>query len=61
MLLFQSRTAELTLGKLTGSNRAAKIEALKKLAQLSSDITFATEFISRQGLQILIKIVVDVT
>ncbi|XP_064611100.1 engulfment and cell motility protein 2-like [Liolophura sinensis] len=54
-----SRTAELTLGKLTGSNRADKIEALKKLAQLSSDITFATEFINRQGLQLLIKIVVD--
>ncbi|XP_078524541.1 engulfment and cell motility protein 3 isoform X1 [Lissotriton helveticus] len=39
------------------NNQDVKSDSLKKLAGLSSDITFAQEFISRDGLRILFQIV----
>nr|XP_033796655.1 engulfment and cell motility protein 3 isoform X1 [Geotrypetes seraphini]XP_033796656.1 engulfment and cell motility protein 3 isoform X1 [Geotrypetes seraphini] len=39
------------------NNQDVKLDSLKKLASLSTDITFAQEFISRDGLKILFQIV----
>lgn len=43
--------------KIQSNNLDVKAESLKKLASLSQDITFAQEFINRNGLKEIFSIV----
>lgn len=52
-----SKTAHDILAKLNGTNVEEKTAALLKLSKLSTDITFALEFINKQGLALLISLV----
>ncbi|KAK6640367.1 hypothetical protein RUM44_012060 [Polyplax serrata] len=52
-----SKTAHDILAKLNGTNSDEKTSALQKLSTLSADITFALEFINKQGLALLISLV----
>lgn len=50
------KTAKEILEKLnTNNNQEEKADALKKLSELSPDITFALEFINKQGLALIIS------
>lgn len=52
-----SKTANDILEILRSDDTLKKIECLEKLSQLSSDLTFALEFIKEQGLSILIAMI----
>lgn len=52
-----SKTAHDILTKLNGSSVDDKTAALQKLSSLSTDITFALEFINKQGLALIISMV----
>ncbi|KAL0267620.1 UNVERIFIED_CONTAM: hypothetical protein PYX00_009836 [Menopon gallinae] len=52
-----SKTAHDILSKLNGNNLDEKTAALTDLSTLSTDITFALEFINKQGLAWLISLV----
>lgn len=52
-----SKTAHDILTKLNGTNTEDKTSALQKLSSLSTDITFALEFINKQGLALVISLV----
>lgn len=52
-----SKTAHDILTKLNGNSLEDKTSALQKLSALSTDITFALEFINKQGLALLITMV----
>ncbi|KAL1122165.1 hypothetical protein AAG570_003570 [Ranatra chinensis] len=52
-----SKTATDILHRLNGSTSEEKMESLKELARLSTDITFALEFINKQGLSLIVSIV----
>lgn len=52
-----TKTAHDILEKLNGSNVDEKTAALLKLSTLSTDITFALEFIKKQGLALIISLV----
>lgn len=55
MLAFSpSKTAHDILQKLNSGSNEEKVSALQKLANLSTDITFALEFINKQGLGFII-------
>lgn len=49
-----SKTAQDILQKLNSGQAEEKLPALQKLSALSSDITFALEFINKQGLALII-------
>lgn len=49
-----SKTAQDILQKLNTGTSEEKTQALQKLSELSSDITFALEFINKQGLALII-------
>lgn len=50
-----SKTAQDILTKLTSGNPEEKVQAMAKLSSLTADITFALDFINKQGLALLIK------
>lgn len=50
-----SKTAQDILHKLNAGSVEEKTAAVQKLSKLSADITFALEFISKQGLTLIIK------
>lgn len=52
-----SKTAEDILFKVKNGNLEEKTHALQKLSQLSTDMTFALEFINKQGLALIISMV----
>lgn len=52
--LSPSKTAQDILQKLNTGSVEEKTQALQKLSELSSDITFALEFINKQGLALII-------
>lgn len=54
-----AKTALGIYGKLKDGKPEERLESLKKLASLSSDGTFAMEFINKAGHQLIIKFVVD--
>ncbi|XP_075224621.1 engulfment and cell motility Ced-12 [Lycorma delicatula] len=52
-----SRTAHDILQKLNSGSNEEKITALQKLSKLSTDVTFALEFINKQGLALIINLI----
>ncbi|XP_054262080.1 engulfment and cell motility protein 1 [Macrosteles quadrilineatus] len=52
-----SKTAHDILQKLNTGSNDEKVSALQKLASLSTDITFALEFINKQGLGFIIQLI----
>ncbi|KAK3927842.1 Engulfment and cell motility protein 1 [Frankliniella fusca] len=52
-----SKTAEDILSKVKSGNLDEKTQALQKLSLLSTDMTFALEFINKQGLALIISMV----
>ncbi|XP_022914466.1 engulfment and cell motility protein 1 [Onthophagus taurus] len=50
-----SKTAQDILNKLNSGNLDETAEAVKKLVTLSADITFALDFINKQGLALIIR------
>lgn len=50
-----SKTAGDILSKLNNANADDKVTALQKLSTLSNDVTFAHEFINKQGLALIIS------
>lgn len=52
-----SKTAHDILQKLNCGSNEEKIAALQKLSKLSTDITFALEFINKQGLALIIILI----
>ncbi|XP_046416980.1 engulfment and cell motility protein 1 isoform X2 [Neodiprion pinetum] len=50
-----SKTASDILAKLNNGNNDEKVAALQKLSTLSNDVTFALEFINKQGLALIIS------
>uniref|UniRef100_A0A3B4C721 ELMO domain-containing protein n=1 Tax=Pygocentrus nattereri TaxID=42514 RepID=A0A3B4C721_PYGNA len=57
--LFQGRCAEDLYKGIQSSDSGVRCESLKELAAVSTDITFAQEFISRDGHSLLVQIVED--
>ncbi|XP_030383425.1 engulfment and cell motility protein 1 [Scaptodrosophila lebanonensis] len=56
-----SKTAMDTLHTLREGNDQEKVKCLKELMVLSTDLTFALEFIKEKGLSIIINMIEDVT
>ncbi|CAD7080169.1 unnamed protein product [Hermetia illucens] len=54
-----SKTANDILDTLRSGSTGKKIECLENLSQLSSDLTFALEFIKEQGLNIILAMIED--
>lgn len=52
-----SKTAQDILHKLNTGSTDEKEQAMQKLAMLSSDITFALDFINKQGLALIIRLI----
>lgn len=52
-----TKAAQDITDKLKGGTLEKQVDSLKNLAQLSGDITFAQEFMNKNGLQIIIQIV----
>lgn len=52
-----SKTAHDILHKLNTGTNEEKVQALQKLSKLSIDTTFAHEFISKQGLQLIVSMI----
>ncbi|KAG8321791.1 Engulfment and cell motility protein 3 [Homalodisca vitripennis] len=52
-----SKTAHDILQKLNSGTNEEKVGALKKLSSLSTDVTFALEFINKQGLGYIIGLI----
>lgn len=50
-----SKTAKDILNKLNTGNSEEKSSALQKLSNLSSDMTFAVDFINKQGLSLIVS------
>lgn len=55
----QGRCAEDLYKGIQSSDSGVRCDSLKLLADVSTDITFAQEFISRDGHSLLVKIVED--
>ncbi|KAM8946618.1 engulfment and cell motility protein 2 isoform 3-T3 [Pelodytes ibericus] len=52
-----SRAARQLLERIQSSNTDARLDAMKELAKLSADTTFATEFINMEGVTVLTRLV----
>uniref|UniRef100_A0A8C9STD1 Engulfment and cell motility 3 n=1 Tax=Scleropages formosus TaxID=113540 RepID=A0A8C9STD1_SCLFO len=57
MCVFQGRCAEDLYKGIQSSDSGVRCDSLKQLADVSTDITFAQEFISRDGHSLLVQIV----
>ena len=55
--LAQTRAARQLLDRIQSHGIDARLEALKELAKLSADPTFATEFINMEGIGTLARLV----
>ncbi|XP_011551614.2 engulfment and cell motility protein 1 [Plutella xylostella] len=53
--LSPARTVQEILGKINSGTEVEKLAALEKLSILSSDLTFALEFINKKGLSLIIQ------
>ena len=53
----QGKTAQEIYEKLVDGSHDMLVPELQRLVSLSGDLTFASEFISLQGLQLIIKMV----
>lgn len=56
-LLRQARAARQLLERIQSHGIDARLEALKELAKLSADATFAAEFINMEGIGTLARLV----
>lgn len=54
---WQARAARQLLERIQSHGIDARLEALKELAKLSADPTFATEFINMEGIGTLARLV----
>uniref|UniRef100_A0A8D0H8S5 Engulfment and cell motility 2 n=1 Tax=Sphenodon punctatus TaxID=8508 RepID=A0A8D0H8S5_SPHPU len=52
-----SRAARQLMEKTQSHSMEARLEAVKELAKLSADVTFATEFINMEGITVLTRLV----
>ncbi|XP_038606183.1 engulfment and cell motility protein 2 isoform X2 [Tachyglossus aculeatus] len=52
-----SRAARQLLDRIQSSPTEPRLEAMKELAKLSADVTFATEFINMEGVAVLTRLV----
>ncbi|XP_025788392.1 engulfment and cell motility protein 2 [Puma concolor] len=52
-----SRAARQLMERTQSSNMEARLDAMKELAKLSADVTFATEFINMDGIVVLTRLV----
>ncbi|XP_063152842.1 engulfment and cell motility protein 2 isoform X2 [Candoia aspera] len=52
-----SRAARQLMDRTQSSSLEARLEAMKELAKLSADVTFATEFINMDGISVLTRLV----
>ncbi|XP_033375012.1 engulfment and cell motility protein 2 isoform X5 [Parus major] len=52
-----SRAARQLMEKIQLHSMEARLEAMKELAKLSADVTFATEFINMEGITVLTRLV----
>lgn len=57
--MLQGRCAEDLYKGIQSSDAGVRCDSLKELASVSTDVTFAQEFISRDGHLLLVKIVED--
>lgn len=55
----QGRCAEDLFKGIQSTDNGVRCDSLKELASVSTDVTFAQEFISRDGHLLLVKIVED--
>uniref|UniRef100_A0A6I8NBI0 Engulfment and cell motility 2 n=1 Tax=Ornithorhynchus anatinus TaxID=9258 RepID=A0A6I8NBI0_ORNAN len=55
--LGRSRAARQLLDRIQSSHTEPRLEAMKELAKLSADVTFATEFINMEGIAVLTRLV----
>eukprot|EP00069_Balaena_mysticetus_P009514 bmy_06244T0 len=53
----QSRAARQLMERTQSSNMETRLDAMKELAKLSADVTFATEFINMDGIVVLTRLV----
>ncbi|XP_028591564.2 engulfment and cell motility protein 2 isoform X3 [Podarcis muralis] len=53
----QSRAARQLMDRTQSHSMEARLEAMKELAKLSADVTFATEFINMDGISVLTRLV----
>ncbi|XP_072773285.1 engulfment and cell motility protein 2 isoform X3 [Taeniopygia guttata] len=51
------RTARQLMEKIQSHSMEARLDAMKELAKLSADVTFATEFINMEGITVLTRLV----
>lgn len=56
-LVPQSRAARQLMERTQSSNMETRLDAMKELAKLSADVTFATEFINMDGIIVLTRLV----
>lgn len=56
-LVSQSRAARQLMERTQSSNMETRLDAMKELAKLSADVTFATEFINMDGIVVLTRLV----
>lgn len=56
-LLSQSRAARQLMERTQSSSMETRLDAMKELAKLSADVTFATEFINMDGIVVLTRLV----
>lgn len=56
-LVLQSRAARQLMERTQSSNMDTRLDAMKELAKLSADVTFATEFINMDGIIVLTRLV----
>ncbi|XP_043946070.1 engulfment and cell motility protein 2 isoform X2 [Protopterus annectens] len=57
LVVSPSRAARQLLERIQTSSMEVRVEAMKELAKLAADITFATEFTNMEGIGILIRLV----
>ncbi|KAG2461282.1 ELMO2 protein, partial [Polypterus senegalus] len=57
IICYKARAARQLLERVQSHGMDARLEALKELAKLSADITFATEFINIEGIAVLARLV----
>lgn len=53
----QSRAARQLMDRIQSHSMEARLDAMKELAKLSADVTFATEFINMEGITVLTRLV----
>ncbi|XP_075294831.1 engulfment and cell motility protein 2 isoform X3 [Opisthocomus hoazin] len=53
----QSRAARQLMERIQSHSMEARLDAMKELAKLSADVTFATEFINMEGITVLTRLV----